>query len=237
MPRFYQPHISYDAPTLPPDESRHCIKVLRQQVGDSLEVVDGRGTFYEGIIAQANPKQCAFDITRSWSEPLRSYSVHLAIAPTKNLDRMEWLVEKAVEVGVDRLSFVQCDHSERRVLSTDRLVKKAVAAMKQSGRATLPMIGELQSFEHFLAEAAQREGQQRLLAYVDSANPTHLASIAQPNASYEVLVGPEGGFSEQEVARANEANYEIVSLGPYRLRTETAGLMVCTTLHAINYVR
>ena len=234
MPLFYQPDLSPEAPTLPPDESRHCVRVLRQQVGDSLEVVDGRGTYYAGVITQANAQRCAFTITRSWSEPARSYSVHLAIAPTKNLDRTEWLVEKAVEIGVDQLSFVRCEHSERRVLKTDRLLKKAVAAMKQSGRAARPVVHELQSLDRWLAEAGERPAAQRLMAYVDPTHPIHLAQVARPGGSYEVLVGPEGGFSEQEVARAGAARYELVSLGPYRLRTETAGLVVCTTLNLIN---
>lgn len=231
---FYQPELSPTAPALPPDESRHCVKVLRRQVGDSLTVVDGQGTYYEGIINHTDPKRCAFDIGRSWSEPSRSYSIHVAIAPTKNLDRMEWLVEKAVEIGIDRFSFIQCDHSERRVLKLDRLLKKAVAAMKQSGRATLPTIDELQSFEQFVTRPPTTESQQRLIAYVDSANPTHLAQAALPGVSYEVLVGPEGGFSEREITQAKEQHYRVVSLGAYRLRTETAGLVVCTTLQTIN---
>ena len=234
MSLFYQPALSLDAPTLPADESRHCIKVLRQQAGDSLEVVDGRGTYYEGVITQANSRQCTFDITRSWSEPTRSYSIHLAIAPTKNLDRMEWLVEKAVEIGIDQLSLVRCERSERRVLKPDRLIKKAVAAMKQSGRATLPIIHELQSLDQFLKRPSQIMAQQRFIACVDSANPLHLMQAARPGVSYEVLVGPEGGFSEAEVAQAQAMHYQLVSLGPYRLRTETAGLMVCSTLQVMN---
>ena len=229
---FYQPDLIPDAPTLPPDESRHCIKVLRRQVGDHLHVVDGKGTFCEGIITLADPKRCAFDIARTWAEPIRPYSVHLVIAPTKNLDRMEWLAEKAVEIGIDQLSFVQCDHSERNVLKTDRIVKKAVAAMKQSGRASLPVTHELQSFSQRLAQPT--EADQRFLAYVDPKNSLHLQHAARAGLSYEVWVGPEGGFSEREVAMAQAAHFDIVSLGAYRLRTETAGLMACAALHLIN---
>ena len=234
MPLFYQPELVADAPALPADESRHCVKVLRQQVGDSIEVVDGRGTFYAGTITQADPKRCLFEITRSWSEPALPYAVHLIIAPTKNLDRTEWLVEKAVEIGIDELSFVRCEHSERRVLKTDRLIKKAVAAMKQSGRATLPTINELRPLAHFLTPPAEGVPLQRLMAYVDPTNPAHLAQVARPGSSYAVLVGPEGGFSEREVTQATAAQYQLVSLGPYRFRTETAGLMVCAALQLIN---
>ena len=232
MPLFYQPDLNPDAPTLSPEESRHCVKVLRQQPGDSFEVVDGKGTSYECTITQADPKRCAFDITKVRHEPGRSYSIHLVIAPTKNLDRMEWLVEKAVEIGVDRMSFIQCEHSERRVLKIERLHKKAIVAMKQSRRATLPTISELQSFRQFLKQPTAAD--QRFLTYVDSQNPLHLQQAAQPGKSYEVLVGPEGGFSKHEVEMAEEADYKVVSLGPYRLRTETAGLMVCATLNLVN---
>lgn len=232
MSTFYQPELDPAAPTLPPDESRHCTKVLRHQVGDAIRVVDGKGTYYEGTIRRADARQCAFDITQTAHEARRDYAIHLAIAPTKNLDRMEWLVEKAVEIGIDRLSFVRCEHSERRVLKTERLMKKAVAAMKQSGRASLPVIRELQPLDRFLARPT--EASQRLLAYVDPANPVQLNRVAQPNASYEVLVGPEGGFSQAEVAAARAVGYVVVSLGPYRLRTETAGLLVCTTLNLLN---
>ena len=234
MPTFYQPELSLEAPMLPSDESRHCVKVLRQQPGDSLTVVDGRGTFYEGTITQAHPKACAFDIVRSWSEPVPSYSIHLAIAPTKNLDRTEWLVEKAVEIGVNELSFIRCDHSERRVLKTDRLLKKAIAAMKQSGRATLPVVHELQPLERFLAQDNSAKSLQQFMAYVNPDNPHHLAHAARSGSSYVILVGPEGGFSQQEVAHAKDSKYSIVSLGPYRLRTETAGLMACATLQLVN---
>ena len=234
MTLFYQPDLSLDTPVLPPDESRHCVKVLRRQAGDAIEVVDGRGTYYAGTITQADPKQCSFSITRSWSESDRPYTIRLIIAPTKNLDRTEWLVEKAVEIGVDRISFVRCEHSERRVLKTDRLLKKAVAAMKQSGRARLPRLDELQPLSRCLASSAESATLQRMMAYVDPDNPAHLAQVARPGAPYEVLVGPEGGFSDQEVEQARAAGFQLVSLGPYRLRTETAGLTVCATLQSIN---
>lgn len=229
---FYQPNLDPQSPTLPPDESRHCVRALRRQRGDTIRVVDGRGSYYEGIITRADPQRCAFDITRSEQEASRDYDVHLAIAPTKNLDRTEWLIEKAVEIGIDRLSFVRCAHSERRVLKTERLVKKAVAAMKQSGRATLPVMDELQAFGQWLSHLPA--GQQRFIAYVDPQNPILLSHAATPKASYVVLVGPEGGFSQAEVAAAQAAYFAVVSLGPYRLRTETAGLMTCATLSLIN---
>lgn len=232
MQLFYQPEFDVSNPALPPDESRHCVQVLRRQAGDAITVVDGRGTYYEGVITEANAKRCGFAVEQTRREAIRPFRVHLAVAPTKNLDRTEWLVEKLVEVGVDQLSFIECVHSERRVLKTDRLMKKAIAAMKQAGRATLPVISDLQPLAKFLKEPS--EASQRFVAYVDFNNPVRLGQAAQPAGSYVVLVGPEGGFSVPEVDLAKQAGYQVVSLGDYRLRTETAGLLAGITLNLLN---
>lgn len=232
MQLFYQSELDLSNPALPPDESRHCVQVLRRQVGDAITVVDGRGTYYEAVITEANAKRCSFAVEQTRREPVRPFRVHLAVAPTKNLDRTEWLVEKLVEVGVDQLSFIKCAHSERQVLKTERLMKKAVAAMKQAGRATLPVLDDLQPFATILTSPSQEE--QRFIAYVNFSNPTSLKQAAQPRGSYVVLIGPEGGFSEAEVNQAKQAGFHGVSLGDYRLRTETAGLVAGITLNLIN---
>ena len=232
MQLFYQPELDLAHPALPPDESRHCVQVLRRQAGDAITVVDGRGTYYEAVITEPSTKRCGFAVEHTRHEVARPFRVHLAVAPTKNLDRMEWLVEKLVEVGVDQFSFIRCAHSERSVLKTERLVKKAVAAMKQAGRATLPVIDELRPFAAFLKSPVKQ--QQRFVAYVDFDNPILLKQAAQPEGSYVVLVGPEGGFSEAELDQARQAGYHGVSLGGYRLRTETAGLVAGLTLNLIN---
>ncbi len=232
MQLFYQPEIDLARPALPPDESRHCVQVLRRQAGDAITVVDGRGTYYEAVISEPSAKRCGFAVEQTRREATRPFRVHLAVAPTKNLDRMEWLVEKLVEVGVDQLSFIRCAHSERSVLKTERLVKKAVASMKQAGRATLPVIDELRLFAAFLKSPVKQ--QQRFIAHVDFDNPILLKQAAQPMGSYVVLVGPEGGFSQTEVDLAKQAGYHGVSLGGYRLRTETAGLVAGLTLNLIN---
>ncbi len=232
MQLFYQPELDLTRPALPPDESRHCVQVLRRQTGDAITVVDGRGTYYEAVITEPSAKHCGFAVKQTRREVARPFRVHLAVAPTKNLDRTEWLVEKLVEVGVDQLSFIKCTHSERKVLKTERLVKKAIAAMKQAGRATLPVIDDLQSFAAFLKGSAEQ--QQCFIAYVDFDNPILLKQAAQPAGSYVVLVGPEGGFSEAELDQAKQAGYHGVSLGNYRLRTETAGLVAGLTLNLIN---
>ncbi len=232
MQLFYQPELDPACPVLPPDESRHCVQVLRRRAGDPITVVDGRGTYYEATITEPNAKHCGFAVEQTRHEEARPFRVHLAIAPTKNLDRTEWLVEKLVEVGVDQLSFIKCVHSERNVLKTERLIKKAVAAMKQAGRATLPVIDELRPFAAFLKSPVKQ--QQRFIAYVDFDNPILLKQAAQPVGSYVVLVGPEGGFSDAELAQAKQTGYHGVSLGNYRLRTETAGLVAGLTLNLIN---
>ena len=232
MQLFYQPEPDLANPALPPEESRHCVQVLRRQAGDAITVVDGRGTYYEAMITEANAKHCRFAVEQTRREAERLYRIHLAVAPTKNLDRTEWLVEKLVEVGVDHLSFIRCAHSERRVLKTERLLKKAVAAMKQAGRATLPVIDELQPFADFLKHPLG--SQQGFIAYVDFNNTIYLKQAAQARGSYVVLIGPEGGFSEAEVDQARQAGYHGVSLGHYRLRTETAGLVAGMTLNLMN---
>ena len=227
---FYQPDIHQHA--LDAEESRHCVKVLRKQAGDVIHIVDGRGTFYESKITEANPKQCQFEILQQWQAPPKSYQVHIAIAPTKNLDRTEWFVEKAVEIGVDAISFIQCAHSERRVLKLERIEKKAIAAMKQAQRATLPLLYPLVLLPAFLQQVDPEA--QRFMAYVDPSNPLHLFQAAEPHRRYVVLVGPEGGFSPEEVALALQQQFGLVSLGDYRLRTETAGLVACHTLQLVN---
>ena len=227
---FYQPDIYQLA--LDTEESRHCVRVLRKQVGDIIHIVDGKGTFYESKITKTDSKQCQFEVLRRWQEPLKNYHVHLALAPTKNLDRTEWFVEKAVEIGVDAVSFIQCAHSERRVLKLDRVEKKAIAAMKQAQRATLPLFHPLMPLPAFLQRADPEA--QRFLAYVDSSNPLHLFQAAEPHRQYIVLIGPEGGFSPEEVTLAQRQQFGLVSLGDHRLRTETAGLVACHTLLLVN---
>ncbi|MGB3852251.1 MAG: RsmE family RNA methyltransferase [Tunicatimonas sp.] len=231
MPLFYHPALDLTDPALSPDESRHGVQVLRLRAGDPLTVVDGRGTYYEAVVKEANAKRCTLAIERTRREDSRPHRIHLAVAPTKNIDRTEWLVEKAVEVGVDQLSFVVTAHSERRVLKTERLMKKAVAAMKQAGRATLPTINDIQTLSAFLKRPTEA---QRFIAYVEANSNIHLKQLARPTGSYVVLVGPEGGFSPAEVAQAEQSDYRPVSLGSYRLRTETAGLVAALTLNLLN---
>ena len=231
MNLFYQPRIPEGILHLDTDESRHCIKVLRKGKGDTIRITDGCGSFYEAIITDDNPAACAFIIERKIVEAPRSYSIHLAISPTKNADRIEWFVEKAVELGIDTISLVLCKHTERAYLKTERLEKVALSAMKQSLKATLPKIAAATNFQTIVEKSSEPF---RFIAFVDHANPDHLKDIAKPGSDYLVLIGPEGDFSAEELQLAQVHGFQKVSLGESRLRTETAGLAACLILNLIN---
>ena len=217
------------------EDSKHCVKVLRMGEGDTIEVVDGNGTLYTCRITMAHPKRCAVEVTeRAEQPPHWGHRIVLGIAPTKNLDRIEWLVEKCVEMGVDRIIPLRCHNSERTVLKTERLKKIMVAAMKQSLKATLPQLDELTPIEQVIAEPFEGT---RCIAYCDAMLPRGqrltLASAYQHGRDIEMLIGPEGDFSPQEVEAARAAGYLPVTLGESRLRTETAGMMAIAAIHTL----
>lgn len=231
MRLFYQPLINSDQLYLNADESRHCIKVLRLKLTDRIKVIDGTGNCFQCEITKADSKRCEFIIQDQFEYTDKSYAIHIAIAPTKNLDRLEWFVEKAVEFGIDKISPILCDQSERRNVKTDRLIRKAVSAMKQSLHYKLPEIGEMMSFENLLKTSREP---QKYIAYVDGNNPNYLKNEALKNNDYLVLIGPEGDFSQQEIKLAIAHDFTPVSLGSNRLRTETAGIAACHILNLIN---
>lgn len=234
MHRFYCPDIA-DTLTLGEEDSKHCVKVLRMAEGDTIEVVDGNGTLYTCRIAMAHPKRCAVEMVDSVKQlPHWGCRITLAIAPTKNLDRIEWLVEKCVEMGIDRIIPLRCHNSERTVLKTERLKKIMVSAMKQSLKATLPQLDEMTPIEQVIGQAGSGI---RCIAYCDALLPREerlsLATAYKPGQDVTVLIGPEGDFSPDEVAMAREAGFVPVTLGESRLRTETAGLMAVAWIHAL----
>lgn len=238
MHLFYQP----DAQTvqqLTEDDSRHAVKTLRLGIGDAIAVTDGQGNRYSAVISKADARQCAFRITDQQTTPARPFSIRLCVAPTKNLDRIEWFVEKAVEVGIERISFFFGQHSERRVLKLERLEKIAVAAMKQSLQSWLPQLDEAVSLDNLLKTVGE---EQRFIAHlpersVDTEEPAiHLMQAATSGGQYAVLIGPEGDFSERELQQAVSAGFQMVTLGPNRLRTETAALTACQILNLINVI-
>ncbi|GAA4450343.1 16S rRNA (uracil(1498)-N(3))-methyltransferase [Nibrella saemangeumensis] len=231
MNLFYQPDIARQ-PYLTEEDSRHAIKTLRLSVGESISVTDGQGTRFDCVITKADARQCAVRIVEFHSTPRRPFSIRLCLAPTKNIDRIEWLVEKAVEIGVERFSFFFSQHSERRVLKTDRLIKIAVAAMKQSLQSYLPQIDEAVSFSQLLA-AIQEE--HRFIAHLPELSaPEHLFNLTVPQTSSAILIGPEGDFSGEELKQAVEAGFRMVTLGKNRLRTETAALTACQIINLAN---
>ena len=228
MNLFYQPLIPEGILYLDSDESKHCIKVLRKISGDELTITDGKGNFYDAIITKADPRQCAFEILSKTIESVRNYNIHIAISPTKNSDRIEWFVEKAVELGVDTISFIACKNTERPYLKLERLEKVAVSAMKQSLKASIPVLQGLVNVSDVIKKS---EEDFKFIAYVDHSNPDQLKNLIKPASSYITLIGPEGDFTSSELDLALAHGFQKVSLGTSRLRTETAGLAACHTLN------
>ena len=237
MQSFYCKDITPNAfCTLDAEESRHAVRVLRLREGDELNVTDGRGNLYRCQIVEANDKACvveASELLSAFHFPLST--LHLAVAPTKNPSRMEWLVEKAVEIGVGEITLLNCDHSERSFLKTDRLEKLAVSAMKQSLHTVLPEIHPAVSLRNLLSTFHFSLSTQKFIAHCEADKPrTPLATALQPGHDVVVLIGPEGDFSEEEIALALDSGFQPVSLGPSRLRTETAALYAVTAFNLIN---
>jgi 16S rRNA (uracil1498-N3)-methyltransferase len=198
--------------------------------GDELTITDGKGILYLARITSSDIKKCAFEILNKKKLLRKNYNIHIAIAPTKNADRMEWFVEKAIEIGIDEISFVHCQNSERKAINLERIEKIAISALKQSQQAWLPKLNATQSFNEILNNSAD----QKFIAVVDSTNPVHLKSLAIARKKYCVLIGPEGDFSSSELASALQHDYLKISLGSNRLRTETAGLVACHSLQLVN---
>lgn len=218
--------------TLPPEESKHCVRVLRMQLGDELYVTSGDGMMCRARIANPDPTACQVEITeRLPNYDDRPFKLHMAVAPTKNNARMEWFVEKAVEIGVDRITPVICQHSERSTLNTDRLRKIALSAMKQSLQATLPQIDPPTPLTRLLDEPLPTCP---LVCYCVGDDRRTLHQLYTPGTDALVLIGPEGDFSPDEISRCLSLGIQPVTLGNNRLRTETAALYALTTLNFLN---
>jgi len=228
---FYEPNAFGEQFNLNIEESRHCIKVLRKKEGDIITAIDGKGNFISSKILDANPKKCELQVLEITQEPSRDFYIHIAIAPTKSIDRIEWFVEKAAEIGVDEISFITCQNSERRQIKMDRIEKKAISAIKQSIKATLPKLNELQSFRDFISA---KNDSDKFIAFVDLENPNHLAHTVKKSSNCLIFIGPEGDFTSDEVELALSKGFQKISLGQSRLRTETAGISACCILNTIN---
>lgn len=231
MHLFYTPDIQTIL-ELPEEEARHCIRVLRLTEGDEITLTDGKGSFYKVEITTATQKRCLFTIRETISQPLLwNGHLHIAMAPTKNMDRNEWFAEKATEIGLDELSFLQCRFSERKAIKTDRIEKIMVSAMKQSLKARLPQIHEMITFDRFIA---QDFAGQKFIAHCYEGEKKTFKESLTPGSEALILVGPEGDFSPEEVEKAIANGFLPVSLGNSRLRTETAALVACMTFNLVN---
>lgn len=228
--------------TLDAEESRHAVRVLRLREGDTMLVTDGQGHLYECRVVEASDKACTVETQRAASqmpmsleETQRAASLHLAVAPTKNPSRMEWLVEKAVEVGVGEITLLDCDHSERSFLKTDRLERLALSAMKQSLHLTLPRIHPAVKLREWLRTFADGTPALQFIAHCEANQPrTPLATVLEAERDAVVLIGPEGDFSQEEIDLALACGFHPVSLGPSRLRTETAALYAAVAFSITN---
>lgn len=228
MHLFYAPDIQKTM-ELPTEEAQHAVRVLRLKEGDAVTVADGLGTFHECEITVATNKHCMVRILSEHSqEPLWRGHLEIAVAPTKNMDRMEWLVEKATEIGWDKISFLDCENSERRVIKTERILKILVSAMKQSLKARLPEVEGMVSFREFISRDFKG---QKFICHCYKDDKTSLKDVLSSEEDAVVLIGPEGDFSPEEVSMAIERGFRPVSLGPSRLRTETAALVACHLLN------
>jgi len=218
---YYVEHINQL--TLSKEESRHCLKVLRKQIGDVIVIGNGKGSFFEAEITDTRGKQAAFKIIKETKIKEPFPNLHLYIAPTKNINRMEWLLEKCTEVGIKSVTPVICHHSERKVVRIDRLQKIMLTAMKQSERAWLPKLREVTTLKNSFKTISNEPATSYLATYrVGQAN---LEAAIEVGKDSHIFIGPEGDFSEEEKKLANFYNFVFVNLGEYRLRTETAGLM------------
>ena len=232
MNLFYQPKFSELNPLLDEEESFHAVKVLRLKTGDHVQVTDGAGNIFHCEVLRTSGRTCSLKILsyQYFSKP--KHNIHIALAPTKSSDRTEWFVEKATEIGIQKISFINTQHAERNKISLDRMARVAVAAMKQSKQVWLPEIQGLVPFEKIVLFSAD----QKFIATALDKELAPLHSKATKNKSYIVLIGPEGDFSQHEMNEASAAGFSSITLGPNTLRTETAGVAACHTLNLIQYI-
>lgn len=229
MHLFYAPDLELGSvAVLPPEESHHAIRVLRLRSGSGLTVVDGKGGWFSARILDPNPRACQVELLEcqpGTGQP--GYTLHLAIAPTKQIDRIEWLVEKATEIGITEITPLLCHHSERREVKTERLLKVAVSAMKQSLKAWHPAINPMVRFDRFLDAS---RGDSGFIAHCQAGEKKWLDRPLFGKDPIVILIGPEGDFSEAEIQLARESGFREITLGNSRLRTETAGIVAVQTV-------
>jgi 16S rRNA (uracil1498-N3)-methyltransferase len=234
MHLFYTPDIAPSHPQyfLNEEESKHAVRVLRLEIGAEVQLIDGKGGLYTAQIKDAHPKRTILQITNVVTEySKRNHYLHIAIAPTKNLDRLEWFLEKATEIGIDEISLIVCQRSERKEAKTERLNKIITAAIKQSLKAYHPVLNEPIALNKFLT--LPFDGQ-KFIAHCEDSQKASLTNEIQKQGKYLILIGPEGDFSPAEIDSALHNGYKAITLGESRLRTETAALEACFEVNFLN---
>jgi 16S rRNA (uracil1498-N3)-methyltransferase len=234
MQLFYTPDITDNSPIyyLTEEESKHCIRVLRLKKGDKVQLIDGKGGLYEAEIIDEHPKKVALNLLSQQQEfGKRNHHLHIAIAPTKNIERLEWFLEKATEIGIDEISLIVCQRSERKEAKAERLNKIITAAIKQSLKAYHPVLNEPMPLSKLITKPFTG---QKFIAHCEPGDKFELKNKIQLNGRYLMLIGPEGDFSPKEIEDALQNGFEPITLGNSRLRTETAGLEACFEINYIN---
>ena len=230
---FYTPDITSDEYVLNEEESRHCIKVLRLGVGAEVYLIDGKGGRYTAEIVAETKRNVTLRVIETIREyNRRNHHLHIAVAPTKNIDRLEWFLEKATEIGIDEITPIICDRSERRVVKEDRLNKVITSAVKQSLQAYHPVLNPQTNLSDFLAQSGDSV---KMIAHcISGQERQYISQIASPHQHYTILIGPEGDFTPDEIALALQSGFKPLTLGNTRLRTETAALEACFEVNYIN---
>ena len=233
MNLFFSPDINSETHFLSQEESKHCAKVLRLTTGDKINLIDGKGSFYEAEIIELAHNKCKVKILTTKKEfGKRNFYLHLAVSPTKNIERFEWFLEKATEIGIDEISPIICQHSERSQIKTDRLNKILISAIKQSLNGYLPALNEIKRFEKFISSYSQFQGH-KFIAHCQLPEMTMQSAYKKTNNAL-ILIGPEGDFTKDEIQLALQNGFQSISLGNKRLRTETAAVVACHTVNLIN---
>lgn len=233
MQLFYNPDININSSefSFDKEESKHISKVLRKKEGDILFVTNGLGNLFHSEIILASEKKCTVKITKTETQKPTEFYTHIAVAPTKMNERFEWFLEKSTEIGIHEITPIICDHSERKLIKTERFDKIIQSAMKQSNQFYLPKLNEPISFKDFINK--KNDGV-LCIAHCEETNKTLLKEIARPKTKHTILIGPEGDFSTKEIELALKNDYIPISLGNTRLRTETAALVACHSIVFIN---
>ncbi|PIE99826.1 MAG: 16S rRNA (uracil(1498)-N(3))-methyltransferase [Maribacter sp.] len=233
MQLFYNPDLdnSVSQFVFTPEESRHIVKVLRKKEGDNLLITNGKGYVFESKIIVADTKKCKAQVISSTKKHRKMYWFHLVVAPTKSNERFEWFLEKATEIGVDEITPIICERSERKIVKQERMEKVLQSAMKQSMQAYLPKLNPITTYNDFMEQ--ERKGL-LFIAHCQNSEKMELKRRVAPDKDVTILIGPEGDFSKSEMDKAYEKGFLPVSLGQNRLRTETAAIVACTTVNLIN---